>query len=121
MVESGRKFIETYKKESKAKAAQKEAETVLPEPGDEKEDGTKDKAGADKEGGEGADAIKEEKAAGEPATENGTALSTVKADAKKDEYGLPIVSQDEDPELWKEANIVRTLIKQERSHGQWKK
>lgn len=40
---------------------------------------------------------------------------------KKDEWGLPIVSQDEDPQLWKETNIVRTLIKQERSHGQWKK
>ena len=35
--------------------------------------------------------------------------------------GLPIVDKEKDPQLSKEVEIVRTLIKQERSHGQWKK
>ena len=38
-----------------------------------------------------------------------------------DDMGLPIIDKDKDPETWKEVEIVRTLVKQERSHGQWKK
>ena len=35
--------------------------------------------------------------------------------------GLPIIDKAKDPETAKEVEIVRTLVKQERSHGQWKK
>lgn len=38
-----------------------------------------------------------------------------------DDMGLPIIDKDKDPETAKEVEIVRNLVKQERSHGQWKK
>jgi hypothetical protein len=38
-----------------------------------------------------------------------------------DETGLPIIDKEKDPETWKEVEYVRKLIKQERSHGVWKK
>ena len=39
----------------------------------------------------------------------------------KDEYGLPEIDEAQYPTEYKEVAIVRTLVKQERSHGQWKK
>lgn len=38
-----------------------------------------------------------------------------------DEMGLPVIDKAKDPKTAKEVEIVRTLVKQERSHGQWKK
>jgi len=38
-----------------------------------------------------------------------------------DEMGLPIIDKAKDPQTAKEVEIVRNLVKQERSHGQWKK
>lgn len=38
-----------------------------------------------------------------------------------DDMGLPVIDKAKDPQTAKEVEIVRTLIKQERSHGQWKK
>ena len=35
--------------------------------------------------------------------------------------GLPIIDKAKDPETAKEVEIVRALVLQERSHGQWKK
>lgn len=38
-----------------------------------------------------------------------------------DDLGLPIIDKNQDPQTYAEVEIVRTLVKQERSHGQWKK
>jgi hypothetical protein len=38
-----------------------------------------------------------------------------------DDMGLPKVDAKEDAEFHKEVELVRKLVKQERSHGQWKK
>lgn len=35
--------------------------------------------------------------------------------------GLPVIDKQKDPQTAKEVEIVRALVKQERSHGQWKK
>jgi len=35
--------------------------------------------------------------------------------------GLPIIDKAKDPETAKEVEIVRSLVHQEKSHGQWKK
>lgn len=40
---------------------------------------------------------------------------------KYDELGLPVIDKEKDPQTAKEVAIVRKLIIQERSHGQWKK
>lgn len=65
---------------------------------------------------------------GEGTPDNKVAAVEVKEEdvaAKKwehvDDMGLPIVDKEKDPLTHKEVEIVRTLIKQERSHGQWKK
>lgn len=35
--------------------------------------------------------------------------------------GLPVIDKQKDPKTAKEVEVVRGLVKQERSHGQWKK
>jgi len=35
--------------------------------------------------------------------------------------GLPVIDKQKDPKTAKEVEVVRALVKQERSHGQWKK
>lgn len=34
-----------------------------------------------------------------------------------DDMGLPVIDKAKDPETWKEVELVRGLVKQERSHG----
>lgn len=75
----------------------------MPEPNEVKEGGaTEGQDDAMKEGGE----IQEEK-------KDATASKW----EQLDDLGLPIVDKDKDPETYKEVEIVRGLIKQERTHG----
>ena len=52
--------------------------------------------------------------------DEGVKTNSVKLE-KLDEMGLPVIDKIRDPKTASEVEIVRKLIIQERSHGQWKK
>lgn len=110
MTESGRKFIETYKKESKAQAEREAAGTnkeTEPEVNIAK---IKDDPAENqqKDGGE-KDITNEPAGAVKDAAADDASKAAPKWD-QLDEMGLPVIDKQKDPETAREVEIVRSLV-----------